>query len=158
VSDVAIDAASWPALLSVEQLADDVLHSVNATEMARRHFREIARVAGLVFTGYPGAPHSMKQVQASSSLFYDVFVKYDTGNLLLQQARQEVLRQDCDLDQLANTLRAMAVKHWDLRPIARWTPFSFPLMVERLRERLSTSSLDERIEKMLAKLNAAATP
>jgi len=158
VSDVAIDAASWPALLSVEQLADDVLHSVNATEMARRHFREIARVAGLVFTGYPGAPHSMKQVQASSSLFYDVFAKYDTGNLLLQQARQEVLRQDCDLDQLATTLRAMAARHWDLRPIARWTPFAFPLMVERLRERLSTSSLDERIEKMLAKLNAAATP
>ncbi|MFY8085900.1 MAG: DNA ligase-associated DEXH box helicase, partial [Rubrivivax sp.] len=63
-------------LASGPELLTDVLESLNSGELAQRRFREIARVAGLVFSGYPGAPKSMKQLQASSSLFYEVFRKY----------------------------------------------------------------------------------
>ncbi|MCG4756739.1 hypothetical protein, partial [Faecalibacillus intestinalis] len=49
----------WPrllneALLSPEHLLADVAASLNAGELALRRFREIARIAGLVFAGYPG--------------------------------------------------------------------------------------------------------
>jgi ATP-dependent Lhr-like helicase len=50
-----------------------VLASLNSSELARRRFREIARVAGLISTGYPGQPKSARQLQASSTLFYEVF-------------------------------------------------------------------------------------
>ena len=82
-------------------LPADMLASLNSSELARQRFREIARVAGLVFTGYPGAPKSSKQLQASSSLFYDVFRQYDPANRLLGQADAEVLAQELDLQQLA---------------------------------------------------------
>ena len=85
-----------------------MLHSLNSGELAQRRFREIARVAGLVFTGYPGAPKSTKQLQASSSLFFEVFRKYDAGNLLLTQAQTEVLSQELDIDRLRATLQRMA--------------------------------------------------
>ncbi|MDH5539563.1 MAG: ligase-associated DNA damage response DEXH box helicase, partial [Rhizobacter sp.] len=72
-------------------LLAEVLASLNSGELAQRRFREIARVAGLVFSGYPGAPRSNRQLQASSGLFFEVFRKYDAGNLLLGQAQAEVL-------------------------------------------------------------------
>src|SRR4030095_5697459 len=73
------------ALLSDENLHADVLASLNAGELKQRRFRGIARVAGLIFQGYPGQPKSTRQLQASSGLFYEVLRKYDSANLLLGQ-------------------------------------------------------------------------
>ena len=85
------DEDRWRRLFSIRDLLDDLLDCLNSTELARRQFRDIARVAGLVIPGYPGAPKSARQLQASSSLIYDVFREYDPQNLLLAQARREVL-------------------------------------------------------------------
>lgn len=143
-------------LFTTEHLLEDVLESLNATELAQRRFREIARISGLVFTGYPGVPKSARQVQASSSLFYDVFRKYDPDNLLLTQSQQEVLRQELDVERLRATLLQMKSKtlHW--QQIKRPTPFAFPLLVERFRESSSSEKLSERIARMVADLEKAA--
>src|SRR5450631_2538114 len=70
------------SLFSHPDLLARVTAGLNSSELARRRFREIARVAALVFSGFPGQPKSMRQQQASSSLFYDVFSKYDADNRL----------------------------------------------------------------------------
>src|SRR5688572_11358447 len=49
-----LEEALEAGLLGAEHLAHDIPASLNAAEMARRQFREVARVAGLVFQGYPG--------------------------------------------------------------------------------------------------------
>ncbi len=136
-------------------LLDDVLASLNASELARRRFREIARVAGLVFSGYPGAPKSMKQLQASSSLFYEVFRKYDSANLLLGQAESEVLSQELDIARLTTTLEAIDARRIDFVELTLPSPMSLPLMVERFREKLTTEKRNERLERMLRDMNAA---
>jgi len=135
-----------------------VLASLNAGELARRRFREIARIAGLVFTGYPGAPKSTRQLQASSGLFFDVFRQHDPGNLLLGQAQEEVLRQELEVQRLQQTLQRLQTRRLDVRPIRRATPFAFPLLVERFRESLSSEKLADRIKRMLAELEQAAGP
>src|SRR6185369_4028248 len=91
-------------VFATDRLLHDVLASLNSTELAQRRFREIARVAGLVFSGYPGQPKSTKQLQASSGLFFEVFRKYDKGNLLLGQAEREVLSQELEISRLRTTL------------------------------------------------------
>jgi ATP-dependent Lhr-like helicase len=131
-------------------LMPDVLASLNSGELAQRRFREIARVAGLVFSGYPGAPKSMKQVQASSSLFWEVFRKYDAGNQLLTQAEREVLSQELEVDRLRSTLKRMAAQQVDLVDLRVPSPFALPLMVERFREELSTEKLADRLQRILA--------
>jgi ATP-dependent Lhr-like helicase len=131
-------------------LLADVLASLNSSELARRRFREIARVAGLVFAGYPGAPKSIRQVQASSGLFFEVFRKYDPGNLLLTQADREVLSQELDIGRLAATLQAMTGKRLDPVELKHPSPMSLPLMVERFRETLSTEALQARLDRILA--------
>ena len=143
-------------------LLDEVLASLNASELAQRRFREIARVSGLVFQGYPGEKRSNKQLQASSSLFYEVFRKYDPGNQLLLQARSELLAEELDIARLQHSLARMAEQQLVIKQLARPTPFSFPLMVERLREKLSNESMADRIARMVQQLehdaggNAAA--
>ncbi|MBD9424044.1 ligase-associated DNA damage response DEXH box helicase [Pseudomonas sp. PDM15] len=153
----------WPRrlnnqLLRGDDLLHDVLASLNAGELARRRFREIARIAGLVFGGYPGAAKSARQLQASSGLFFDVFQQYDPGNLLLTQAQEEVLRQELDVQHLQRTLQRLRELRLDLREVKRPPPLAFPLLVERFRESLSSEKLADRIARLLADLEKAAGP
>ncbi len=143
-------------LLSTERLLEDTLESLNSSELARRRFREIARISGLVFQGFPGAPRSTKQLQASASLFYEVFRKHDAGNLLLGQADTEVLEQELELGRLRATLERLSKRTLRLVELQRPTPFAFPLMVERLRESMTTEKVSDRIARMLAELEQAA--
>ncbi|WP_350649432.1 ligase-associated DNA damage response DEXH box helicase [Pseudomonas sp. HY13-MNA-CIBAN-0226] len=145
-----------PALLSPERLMADVLASLNAGELALRRFREIARIAGLVFAGYPGAPKSTRQVQASSGLFFEVFKQYDADNLLLAQAGEEVLREELDIRRLEETLERIGRLRLDLHPIKRPTPLAFPLLVERMRESMSSEKLADRIRRMVSDLETTA--
>ena len=153
----------WPALLPQvlkagpdETLLHEVLQSLNASELAQRRFREIARVSGLIFQGYPGEKRSNKQLQASSSLFWEVFRKYDPANRLLMQAERELLAQELELGRLRASLARMDTQQLLLQTLARPTPFAFPLMVELFREKLSNESLADRITRMVAQLEKAA--
>ncbi|KRD21893.1 DNA ligase-associated DEXH box helicase [Acidovorax sp. Root267] len=137
-------------------LEEEVLASLNATEMARRRFREIARIAGLIFQSHPGEQRSSRQLQASSSLYYDVFAQYDPDNLLLAQARAELLANELDMERLARTLRGMQAQTLSIHELERPTPFALPLMVERFRERLSTETLADRLARMVQALEKAA--
>ena len=137
-------------------LLHEVLASLNASELAQRRFREIARVSGLIFQGYPGEKRSNKQLQASSSLFYEVFRKYDPSNRLLLQAEQELLSQELEIGRLQAALARMNGQQLLLKTLARPTPFSFPLMVERFREQLSNESVADRIARMVAQMEKAA--
>jgi len=130
-------------------LLDDVWASLNSGELAQRCFREIARVSGLVFTGFPGAPRSTRQLQASSGLFYEVFRRYDAGNLLLTQAETEVLTRELDIRRLSAALDRMAAQRIDFVELKAPSPFSLPLMVERFREKLSNERLADRLARIL---------
>nr|WP_295775052.1 ligase-associated DNA damage response DEXH box helicase [Rhodoferax sp.] len=158
------DVVDWPTLLpqilamppDADALMEEVLASLNASELAQRRFREIARVSGLIFQSHPGEARSSKQLQASSSLFWEVFRKYDPGNKLLHQAESELLQQELDIGRLRETLLRMAGQALIIQPLKRPTPFAFPLLVERFREKLSNEQLADRIARMVAQLEKAA--
>jgi ATP-dependent helicase Lhr and Lhr-like helicase len=152
---IVFSAAQTGALFDLNDLLADVLASLNSGQLAQRRFREIARVAGLVFGGYPGAPKSMKQLQASSALFFEVFRKYDAGNRLLGQAENEVLAQELDLQRLTVTLQKLATLPVEFVALTAPSPFALPLLVERLREQLSTEKLKDRLDRLLAEAEAA---
>lgn len=155
ISQETLEAARL-SLLETETLLPHVLASLNAMQLSQRRFREIARIAGLVFMGYPGQPKSMRQLQASSSLFFEVFQRYDPSNLLLSQAQREVLRHEFELDRLGEVLAKLSRMPWHMASPQRFTPMSFPLLVERLREQLSTQKLQDRLDRLLRELHAAA--
>jgi len=143
-------------LLAAPGVEEDILAGLNAAELGRRQFREIARVAGLVFQGYPGQPQSNRQLQASSGLLWDVFNEYDPGNLLLCQATEEVLERQLEASRLTRALARMRGARAIVTNPSRPTPFSFPLMVEAFREKLTTEALETRVARMVADLEKAA--
>ena len=135
-------------------LMTELLASLNSTELAQRRFREIARVAGLVFSGYPGAPKSSKQLQATAGLFYQVLRQYDPQNRLLDQAGAEVLAQELDLQRLASSLARMRGLKLMRVDLAAPSPLALALKVERFREQLSTEKLADRLARIVAEANA----
>ena len=154
----AAPAGADVGLFTTGHLLEDVLDSLNATQLSQQRFREVARIAGLVFQGYPGQPKSTRQVQASSSLFFEVFRKHDSGNLLLTQAQREVMEQELELTRLRDTLTELHGRAVAYREVPRATPFGFALMVERFREKLTTEKLSDRVSRILRELEKAATP
>jgi ATP-dependent Lhr-like helicase len=151
-----LDEALAAGLLSPARLVDDIPASLNAAEMARRQFRDIARVAGLTFQGFPGQRKPARHLQASSGLLYDVFARYDPGNLLLHQAHREVLEQQLERSRLGRALARLSDSRVTLLEIERPTPLAFPLLVTRMREKLSSEKLADRVRRMAARLEKAA--
>lgn len=151
-----LDEALAAGLLSAGNLAEDIPASLNAAEMARRQFRDIARVAGLLFQGFPGQRKPARHLQASSGLFYEVFTKYDPGNLLLHQAHREVLEQQLERSRLGRTLARLAESRVTILELERASPLAFPLLVAHMRDKLSSEKLSDRVRRMQVRLEKAA--
>ncbi len=144
--------------LRPDALVDDILAAINASEITKRRFRDIARIAGLIFEGYPGRSKSSRQVQASSSLIYEVLENHDAENLLLDQAKQEVLQAQLEYQRIEHCLQSLQSKLWQINHTDRLTPMSFPLWAESLQSQthtVSTEPFQQRVERMLRKLENA---
>ena len=139
-------------LFSAEYLMDDLYKSLNATEMARRKFRDIAVVSGLVFTGYPNKLVKSKHLQSNSQLLFSVFRDYEEDNLLYQQAFRETFEHQLEEGRLRLSLERIAHQEIVWRKCEKPTPFSFPIITDRLREKLSSEKIEDRIRRMLKQL------
>jgi ATP-dependent Lhr-like helicase len=143
------------SFFSIDNLLEDIQHSLNANEMARRRFRDIAHIGGLVFTGYPGQQVKNKHLQASTSLLFEVFSEYEPDNLLVRQAYNEALAFQLEEFRLRMALQRIEKQSIILKTIERPTPFAFPIMVDSLgREKLTTETFEERIAKMARRYGA----
>lgn len=147
---IALDESLVRNLCDASNLRLDILRSLNATEMARRQFGEICRVAGLVFQGFPGAPIRTKHLKASSHLLFDVFFEYDPDNLLLKQALDQALQLQLDESRMRLALKRIASQKIRIKHLVHPTPFCFPIMADRLREKMSSETLADRLKKMVA--------
>jgi len=139
-------------LFTADYLLEDLSKSLNATEMARRKFRDIAVISGLVFTGYPNKLIKNKHLQSSSQLIFDVFKDYDADNPLYQQAFTETFEHSLEQGRLQKALERIATQDIVWKSCQKPTPFSFPIITDRLREKLSSEKLNDRIQKMIKKL------
>ncbi len=136
------------SLLDATHLVADLEQALNLSELCRRRFRAIAQISGLILQGYPGQGRSGGQLQISASLLFDVFQRHEPANLLLAQARREVLEDQLELARLEEALKRLQASVWVLEPTRRPGPLAFPLLAERLNNRLSNESLLERLEKL----------
>ncbi|CAM4177867.1 ligase-associated DNA damage response DEXH box helicase [Zobellia nedashkovskayae] len=140
-------------LFTAEYLLDDLQKSLNATEMARRKFRDIAIISGMVFTGYPNKGVKMKHLQSNSQLLFEVFRDYEPENLLFQQAFTETFQHQLEEGRLRLSLERIAEQEIVWKSCEKATPFAFPLITDRMsREKLSSEKLADRIKRMSALL------
>lgn len=139
-------------LFTPEYMLSDLQKSLNSNEMARRKFRDIAVISGMVFTGYPEKGIKMKHLQSSSELLFDVFRDFEDDNLLYQQAYTETFEHQLEEGRLRLALERIAQQEIIWKQCSQHTPLSFPIITDRLREKLSNEKLADRIQRMMAKL------
>ncbi len=139
-------------LFSNNRLYEDAIQSMNATEMAKRKFRDIASIAGLIFNGYPGKTVKTKHIQASAQLFFKVFETYEKNSLLLKQAYQEVMDFQLDIQRMQIAFNRIEKQQIIVKQITKPSPFCFPMIVDRLREKFTNEPIEVRIKKMIKAL------
>ncbi len=155
VNKAIIDEGLLRELLSPDDLIGDIESSLNLGELAKRQFRDVARVAGLLPPSLPGrAARSLRQLQASSGLLYDVLQRHDPGHLLLAQAARDVLEAQLDFTRLRSTLQQLATRRLLHERPPHVTPLGFPLWADTMRGALSTEDWRTRVERAAAKLEA----
>jgi len=147
---IPLEEALEEDLFTTQNLIADLFSCSNYTEMTGRRFSEIARISGLVFKGTAEKPVKTKHLQANARLFYQVFSEYEPQNLLLRQAQEETLYYQFEEHRLRAALQKASALRLLIRHPKSYTPFSFPIMVDRLREEMSTESVEKRIERMIA--------
>jgi ATP-dependent Lhr-like helicase len=149
---IPVDDSNVYELFSPDNLLTDIQRSVNSTEMARRKFRDIAVIGGLIFQGMPGEKKKARHLQASASLLFNVFSEYEPGNVLLRQAYQEVLDQQMEEVRLRDMLHRIQQSTIVITFPQQLTPFCFPVKVDSMREDLSSERLEDRVKKMQLQL------
>jgi ATP-dependent helicase Lhr and Lhr-like helicase len=150
---IPLDDSNAQELFSPLNLTEDIQRSVNATEMAKRKFRDIAVIGGLVFQGMPGEQKKARHLQSSTSLLFQVFQEYDPGNILLRQAYQEVFDHQMEEARLREMLDRISRGRIVITYPERLTPFSFPVKVDSMRESMSSEKLEDRVRRMQEQLD-----
>lgn len=154
---IPVDDSNVYELFSTGDLLNDIQRSVNSTEMARRKFRDVAVIGGLIFQGMPGEKKKARHLQASASLLFNVFSEYDPDNLLLRQAYQEVMEQQMEEARLRDMLERIQQSKIVITFPQQLTPFCFPVKVDSMREELSSEKLEDRVRRMQMELNKDVT-
>lgn len=149
---IPVDDTNVYELFSTDNLFQDIQRSVNSAEMAKRKFRDIAVIGGLVFQGYPGEHKKARHLQSSASLIFQVLSEYDPHNLLLRQAYNEVMEQQMEEERLRAMLNRISTSRIVITFPRRLTPFCFPLKVDSMRENLSSEKLEDRVKRMQKQL------
>ncbi len=149
---IPLDDTNSYELFSPENLLNDIQRSLNSVEMAKRKFRDIAVIGGLIFMGYPGEQKKARHLQASASLLFNVFTEYEPNNLLLRQSFNEVMEQQMEEERLRNMLQRIQKSKIIITFPNRLTPFCFPIKVDSMRENLTSEKLEDRVKRMQMQL------
>jgi ATP-dependent Lhr-like helicase len=149
---IPVDDSNVYELFSPDHLFEDIQRSVNSTEMAKRKFRDIAVIGGLIFQGYPGEHKKTRHLQASAGLLFNVFSEYDPNNVLIRQSFQEVFTQQMEELRLRDMLERIRRSRIVITYPQRLTPFCFPIKVDSMRENLTSEKLEDRVKRMQQQL------
>jgi ATP-dependent Lhr-like helicase len=151
-----ICTVQWPSIIQSKKLQKDLEQALNLSALVRRQFRATARISGLIFEGYPGRQKSLRMLQTSAGLLYDVLSQYDPDHVLLAQAKYDVLRDEFDIERLMETLQSLEQQPVEVKEIAQPSPLALPLVIDRLNSRLSTESIATRMERLTRSFDATS--
>ena len=146
----------WSSIVQHDNIDRDLEQALNLSELVRRQFRATARISGLIFEGYPGRQKSLRMLQTSAGLLYDVLCQYDPEHVLLRQAKDDVLRDEFDVERLSETLRVLEGQPIRVKQISQPSPLALPLVIDRLSARLSTETIATRLERLTRSFDAAS--
>nr|WP_257621377.1 ligase-associated DNA damage response DEXH box helicase [Chryseobacterium sp. NKUCC03_KSP] len=147
--EIPVNEEGLEKILTRDNLMTDVISSINSAEMARRKFRDIAVISGMVVQNFPGQQRSNKALQSSAGLIFKVLEDHDPNHFLVRQAYTEVFNMQLQEQRLVEAFKRIERSKLILKYSNKFTPLSFPIKVDSLRQTLTSESLDARIQKLI---------
>ncbi|SIN86251.1 ATP-dependent helicase Lhr and Lhr-like helicase [Chryseobacterium scophthalmum] len=147
--EIPLNEDNLEKILNRENLMVDVISSINSAEMARRKFRDIAVISGMVVQNFPGQQRSNKALQSSAGLIFKVLEDHDPNHFLVRQAYTEVFNMQLQEQRLVEAFKRIEKSKLILKYSNKFTPLSFPIKVDSLRQTLTSENLDARIQKLI---------
>lgn len=148
-NEIPLNEENLGKILTRDNLMTDVISSINAAEMARRKFRDIAVISGMVVQNFPGQQRSNKSLQSSAGLIFKVLEDHDPNHFLVRQAYTEVFNMQLQEQRLVEAFKRIEKSKIILKFANSFTPLSFPIKVDSLRQTLTSEDLDARIQKLI---------
>lgn len=151
--EIPLHEGNLSKVLSRDNLMNDVISSINSAEMARRKFRDIAVISGMVIQNFPGQQRSNKSLQSSAGLIFKVLEDHDPNHFLVRQAYTEVFNMQLQEQRLVEAFKRIESSKIVLKYSHTFTPLSFPIKIDSLRQTLSSEGLDARIQQLVKQSN-----
>ena len=154
--DYEFQVGEMKEFLSLNNLSNDIQRSLNMTQLAKKQFRDIAQVSGLIQQNRQGERRTMKNLQMSSSLLFEVFQNYEPEQPLYNQSYDEVKFFQFQESRLVSILRKLGDMPFEHYKTPRPSPLAFPLIIERIGSLVSSETLQERLQRMKEKWTKAS--
>jgi ATP-dependent Lhr-like helicase len=102
----------------------------------------------MVYRNFFGEQKSLRKVQWSAEVIFNVLQQYEPDHILLREARRDAVHTYIDLEIAARFLQEMRAKPIRLRSIKRVPPLSFALFATKIKEALMVEDPREMTERL----------
>src|SRR4029077_7132339 len=137
-----------PGLLTPQDFANDLDLALSRSDLLKYHFRNAAQTGMMVYRNFFGEQKSLRKLQWSSEVIFNVLQQYEPDHILLREARRDAVHTYIDLDGAMRLLESLKGKPMRLKPVERVPPLSFALFATKIKEALLVEDPRETMERL----------
>jgi len=137
-----------PHILSPHNFEEDLREALSRSDLLKYHFRNAAQTGMMVYRNYFGERKSVRKLQWSSEIIFNVLMQYEPDHVLLREAWRDAIHVYIDSDGARRYLEAAASRPMRIRTVDRVPPLSFALFATKIKEALKVEDPRETMERL----------
>jgi ATP-dependent helicase Lhr and Lhr-like helicase len=137
-----------PHIMSPEKFEDDLREALSRSDLLKYHFRNAAQTGMMVYRNYFGERKSVRKLQWSSEIIFNVLMQYEPDHVLLREAWRDAIHVYIDSDGARRYLEGAARRPMRIRTVDRVPPLSFALFATKIKEALKVEDPRETMERL----------
>lgn len=141
-------AEDLPQLIRPENFAAELDESLLRSDLLKYHFRNAAQTGMMVYRNFFGEQKSVRKLQWSAEVIFNVLQQYESDHVLLREARRDAVHTYLDVDGALSYLRTIASKPARIVPVKQVPPLSFAMFATKIKEALMVEDPRETMERL----------
>ncbi len=138
----------WRPLFGSAGAPEALRSALSESSLVKWHFRGTSQTGLMVPRRVHGADRGARATQFSSEIIFDVLRRYEPDHPLLVEAYAEAVLRFLDLPRALAFMDRAAGLPWDLREVARISPFSFGIYASTIKETMTLEDPETTIERL----------
>jgi ATP-dependent Lhr-like helicase len=143
-----LDLGGWQQLFKPEGAEEALRAALEEASLVKWQFRVAAQTGLMVPRRVHGKDRGSRAIQWSAEIIFNVLRQYEPDHPLLAEAYAEATLRFLDLPRATEFMRQVASHPWQLRKVARVSPFSFGMYVTKIKETMTLEDPEMTIERL----------